>query len=221
MGGAIDACRREPLRRTPVRPFWHPLILSYSFGAHKGGFLLGKTTRAPPCAFCPCAKMSQLAILRVNPVHRQLADWLIAHGGIKKGWATRAAEHFGYTRAWLSVIYHSDAFQDYYSKLADEHASALAVGLADKVNGLAGQAIDELADRLETQGATLPVSQVIEIAELALKRTALGQQSSPSVQVNVVSPAILAEARKNMREVSSTAPLELKVADPASEKGAS
>lgn len=157
------------------------------------------------------------AIAKISPVHRQLAEWLIAHG-TKKGWNKKAAEHFGFSQPHISIIYHSDAFQDYYHNLATAHSNAVVVGLADKVNGLAGQAIDELAERLSSQD--LPINQVLDIAELALKRTGLGTASpnGTQVQVNVVSPDVLAEARKGMRLEK---PIDITPVEGASEKGAS
>lgn len=155
-------------------------------------------------------------IAKVNPVHRRLADWLIARGGATKGWNKAASIEFNYTQAWISTIYHSDAFQDYYRQLADTHSTALAVGLADKINGLAGQAIDELGRRLEEAPESMLASTVIEIAELALKRTGLGPQSTLNVQqLNVVSPDVLAESRAKMR-LAQTPTLDLK-AEPSGE----
>ena len=148
--------------------------------------------------------MSQSAqIAKVSPVHQRLADWLVANGGAGKGWNKRAAEHFGYTQAWLSTIYHSDAFQDYFQRFSQLHSTVVAVGLGDKVSGLAGQAVDELQRRMEEQGETLPLNQVLEIAELSLKRAAPVAQPGHNQTNNilVVSKEDLEKARLNMRGV--------------------
>lgn len=143
---------------------------------------------------------SSAEIAKVSPVHQQLADWLIADGG-GKGWNKRAAEKFGYSQSWISIIYHSDAFQDYFKKRHDEFSSAVVVGLADRLNGLAGQGLQILAEKLETQGDTIPVSQVLDITEMALKRAGFGEAKAGPAQINnyVISPQELADARNAMR----------------------
>lgn len=155
-------------------------------------------------------------IAKVNPVHQRLADWLIAFGGTKKGWGRAAAEHFGYSQPWISTIYHSDAFQDYYQQLSLTHSEALAIGLADKVNGVAGMALDEIGRRLENPEA-LPLNQVLEIADMTLKRAGFERGAVPAQQNNtfIVSQAELAEARAQMRggqakviELKAEAPVE-------------
>ncbi len=146
---------------------------------------------------------SSASVAKVSPVHQQLADWLLLQGGMKKGWGKAAAEKFGYSQAWLSTIYHSDAFQDYYAKRAKEVGSHIAVGLADKLNGVAGQALDILAEKLETAGDTLPVSQVLDIADMTLKRAGFGEsKNAPQtvVQNFVVGPEQLQAARDAMRQ---------------------
>lgn len=159
------------------------------------------------------------AIAKINPVHQQLADWLLAEGGTTRGWNRKAADKFGYTQAWISTIYHSDAFQDYYNARAAEFGKTAAAGLADKINGLAGQAIDALAERLETQGDTLPISQVIAIADLATKRAGFGDggPQAPQIQQNfMISSEQLEAARSKMRGKQVEAVIELKpVRDPS------
>ena len=156
------------------------------------------------------------SISKVSPVHQQLADWLISNGGQTKGWNKRAAEKFGYTQAWLSIIYHSDAFQDYYKLRVKEFGDAVVLGLAEKVNGVAGQALDILAEKLETQGDTLPVSQVLDIADMTLKRAGFGEKAAAPTQINnyVVGPEQLEAARSAMRGAKQ---IELKASEVLSE----
>jgi hypothetical protein len=163
--------------------------------------------------------MSQSAALkRINPVHQRLADWLLEHGGNSKGWSRRAAEAFGYSQPYLSTIYHSDAFQDYYQARCAEFGQAISIGLAEKVNGLAGQALDVLAERLVDQ-PDMPTSQVLEIADKALKHAGFGGPKAGPAQVNnyILSSEDLASAQARMRGAQPKA-IELEVVPTAAKQ---
>lgn len=94
----------------------------------------------------------------------------------------QAAEHFHVTRAWLSTVKNSDAFQDYYQSRRREHFDAVSATLVDKVSGLAEMAVDALSTRVEEhmRGKELSVDALGSVADLALKSLGFGAKSSPS-----------------------------------------
>jgi hypothetical protein len=47
--------------------------------------------------------------------HRKLADWIMENGGPKGSWIYAASLHFKVSEKFIAMIWHSDAFSDYYS----------------------------------------------------------------------------------------------------------
>jgi hypothetical protein len=154
-------------------------------------------------------------IARLNPWHNRFALWLIAHGETK-GWGKKAAAEFGVTQAWLSTVYHSDAFQDYYKGLRAEHTATLIHSISDKLNGAAGQALDILQEKLELEGPSLPFDTILETVDVLTKRALPAQsKNETNIQVALVSKEELAAFRDQMRKRrgEATDPIELTAVD--------
>lgn len=157
-------------------------------------------------------------IARVNPWHQRFALWLIAHGETK-GWGRKAAQEFGVTQAWISTVYHSDAFQDYYKALRDEHTKAIVHSIADKLNGAAGQALDILQEKLELEGPSLPFDTVLEAVDVLTKRAAPAQKPGDvNVLVAQVSREELEAFRARMRQRREPEAIELQAEEIPSSK---
>lgn len=146
--------------------------------------------------------MAQSAqIVSVNPWHQRFADWLILYGSAP-GWNKRAAEHFGRTPAWISTVYHSDAFQDFYKARESEHSKELLQTVQEKIAGAAGMAIDALTTRLELEKELLPYNTLLETVDVLGKRMGLGDgKQQPTVVNNIalVSREELEQYRARMR----------------------
>lgn len=142
----------------------------------------------------------------INPWHRDLADWLILNG-TGPGWSGKAAEKFNVTRAWLSTVYHSDAFQNYYLTLRDEITKPQLFSAREKMMGVLDQSIERLSSKLEDQGQDIPLSGLLETIDILAKRTGHGEAKASSDaqvinQVMIVSKEDLQESRARMRGVS-------------------
>lgn len=112
--------------------------------------------------------MPEIATVRYT--HEAIAEWLVANPMGSQG---ECARFFGYSEPWLSIIIHSDAFQVYYRKLADERGAIATHGIGEKVNALAAMALDKAMERL----TVAPSDQyVLDTTEVALK--ALGYLGS-------------------------------------------
>ncbi len=155
--------------------------------------------------------MAQSAQVRkLNPWHLRLADWLLANG-TGPGWNRKASEEFRVTQAWISTVFHSDAFQDYFSSRSAEISSSVALSVKDKMLGTASLSMDILAERVEAEGKTMPIGALVGVVDVLAKRTGHGegsaQKNAPvtNVQVNVVSKETLSEARALMRRASTPA----------------
>ncbi len=74
-------------------------------------------------------------------------DWLLCNPG--RGQMGACALHFGFTRAWLSSMVWSDAFQ---AKLADRKEQLFAesvVPVREQINGIAIRAMERLGEKIE------------------------------------------------------------------------
>lgn len=147
--------------------------------------------------------MAQSAqIQKVSGWHERLADWLILNPTRSQA---EAAKEFGVTQSWLSTVINSDAFRDHFHRKSQAHSESLLATVREKTLGVAGRAIDMLGEKLDTMGeAAFSVKDLVEIADMTLKRTGHGEPRGPAaaaVQVNVglVTKDELREARERMR----------------------
>jgi len=127
--------------------------------------------------------------------------WLLVHGETK-GWGKQAATEFGVTQAWLSTVYHSDAFQDYYKQLREKHEGAMIQSVSEKLVGALGQSLDILQKKLELEGESLPYDTVLETVDVLAKRGVPAQRPGEqvSVAIGLVSQEELAAFRDRMRQ---------------------
>lgn len=147
-------------------------------------------------------------IKRVNWWHERLADWMLANPGAR---LTDAAKYFNKTLTWVSIVKNSDAFKHYYaarsasySTKVEDGSVLMIMGVAEKNAALAELALDNLIDRVSTQGCLLSVEQLSEIADAGLKRMGYGANKNsqpPQIQVGVsvaVDREDLARAREKV-----------------------
>src|SRR5690242_17529910 len=125
-------------------------------------------------------------IAKVSDWHERFAEWLILNPD--KG-LEEAAKVFNRSVPWLSTVRNSDAFQDYFKKLSSAHTGAVLHSVREKTLGLADQVITKLQERVELEGASIPLKGLLEIADVALKRTGHGDGPAAvaggPVQVNI------------------------------------
>src|SRR5512138_1039549 len=156
--------------------------------------------------------MAEIKTLRYT--HEAIADFLIANPMASQG---EVARFFEYSEPWLSQIIHSDAFQAYYRRLAQERGVIAVHSLPDKISGLAALAIEKATERLA--GGVASESFINDTMETTLKALGyLGSGSSgsggngagaPQQHMHVhVDAEALAEARERAaRRYTDAAPL--------------
>lgn len=141
-----------------------------------------------------------LQVAKVNPWHRRFGDWLISDG-MTKGWGGRASKEFGVTATHISIVYNSDAFQDYFQALAKEHSLQLFSTVRDKMVGVVDLAVEQIG--LQLDAGNLPTGDLLAIIDTLGKRAGFGEakatQSSTVVNVGLVTADDLAAARSAMR----------------------
>jgi len=155
------------------------------------------------------AKKPVLKKVRVK--HDAIMDFMLANPTLRMG---QVAEHFGVSRAWLSVVVHSDAFQEQLRAKQEKLFGATVLPLREQVLGLAAMAVDKLSEAVEAADPQGDREYVADVTEMALKAAGLGPSKlpgTPVVQQNqqnnyyMVDADALAEARERMRALKRAA----------------
>jgi hypothetical protein len=148
-------------------------------------------------------------IQKVSIWHEQIVDWFLQNPG---GTQQDCADHFQKTQGWISIVMGSDAFREFRDLRMRNHQDHVSRSLVSQVQGLARSGLKELTTRLNGE-EVLPIGQVRDITELAVKSLGMGQggrsfglgePNGVQVQVNNfngVSADVLANARAKMARV--------------------
>lgn len=156
--------------------------------------------------------MAALQIQKINWWHERLADWMIANPekNLKE-----AAKEFDVTPQSIYIIKNSDAFQIYWGTRSGDFSKALEqatrdhrTSVSEKAAAVTNQALDALADRLDTTSDVLPIQNLIDISNMGLKHLGYGTKGQQAgggvnVQVNMVTAEALERARARMKQVYS------------------
>lgn len=132
---------------------------------------------------------------RLSERHHALARNLA--GGMAP---SEAAILCGYALSRVSILQADPAFREllafYRTDVEREYRD-----LHTRLSGLALDAAEELAERLETEPEAISVGQLMEVVKMGADRTGFGpQSSSTNLNVNVDLAARLEAARKRVRE---------------------
>jgi len=143
-------------------------------------------------------------IKRLDPWHEKLIDWLILHPERPR---RECAEAFGVTYVWLSMVINSDIFRERLAERHAKHADLISRSVIDQAQAVAEQSLEVISERLEAKRDSMPVSEVREIASLALRTLGLsGSAAGPAginantVNILSVDGAALERARARMRD---------------------
>lgn len=153
--------------------------------------------------------MAEVQVKRVSVRHDAIMDYMLANPTVPLG---AVAVEFCVSQAWLSVIIHSDTFQQQLSEKKSELFGAAVVPVRQKLNGVASLALDKLADVLENASPVSDKTFIANTADAILKSCGYAPKSGPGVAVGevvnntqniiVVNKESLADARKLMLTVS-------------------
>lgn len=123
-----------------------------------------------------------LAIQRVKYSHDAMIDLIIANPVLSQG---AIAQHFGYTQAWVSRVFNSDAFQARLAvRKADLVDPTILMSVEEKFRTLVNRSLDIFQEKLEaTKSADLAMKGI----EMATKALGYGaRQANVAVQNNFV-----------------------------------
>ncbi len=140
-----------------------------------------------------------------KPWHTALIHWMLANPTAS---AREAATHFKVSQTWLSILKNSDAFKEAYAKEQALYSSAVVAGIAEKMTAHAELGIDIMSQRLEESRDSIDIELVHTSVRLALETLGYtrAKNGGPETIVNIglVSPELLSEARENMRRLGQT-----------------
>jgi hypothetical protein len=110
--------------------------------------------------------------------HAALIDCIVANPSVSQ---RELAEHFGYTEGWMSQILRSDALRELLAARKAELFDPIALqGIEKRMEALAHQSMDVLADKLQLHQSADTALKVLEITSRSLGYGA----KAPGVQIN-------------------------------------
>lgn len=123
-------------------------------------------------------KSAEFALQRVRYSHDAMIDFIICN---PRASHAMIAEHFGYTKQWVSKITCSDAFQARLAERRQELIDPTIVATVDeKLKTLANQSLDVLIEKMDT---TKSFEGALKVAELATKALGYGARGAGQTQV--------------------------------------
>ncbi len=117
--------------------------------------------------------MSKVQVLRLSEKHQQILQHMIANPNDKLG---NVAATFDVSQSWLSVLIHSDTFQEQLRKKHDEVFHPAQLSLQERLTGMAHLALDKLGEEIDNGKVSAPV--LLETTNSVLDR--LGYGSKPA-----------------------------------------
>lgn len=122
------------------------------------------------------------SIQRVSYTHDSMIDLIIANPAISQG---AIAQHFGYTQAWTSRVFNSDAFQARLAARKTEIVDPqLVLTIDEKLKALASKSLDVVLEKLTVTNSAEMGLKALEITSKALGYGA--RQQNLNVQQNFV-----------------------------------
>lgn len=138
---------------------------------------IGPASASQPPAPLPTHAPTMGNIVKLRYSHEAMIDLIIASPAISQN---ELAMRFGYTPAWISNIFASDAFR---AKLAERRKEVidptLVATIEERFRGLAYQSLEVLKRKLDEPAVKAEVA--LRAAELGAKALGLGGHAPPAV----------------------------------------
>lgn len=122
-------------------------------------------------------------IARVKYHHDAMIDMVIAEPSISQG---EIAARFGFTQAWVSIIFNSDAFQCRLAERKGELVDPiLRATVEDRLRAVANKAAERFLDRLAVN-APMSNKDLLEAMKVSTSGLGMGpKQQAPTMQQNL------------------------------------
>ena len=113
--------------------------------------------------------MAKVQVLSLSNKHRAILEHMVANPAQKLG---EIAATFDVSPSWLSVLIHSDAFQEELAKKRGEVFHPAMVSLQERLTGMAHLVLDKLGEEIDN--GKLTGGQLIETSTSVLDRLGYG-----------------------------------------------
>ena len=147
--------------------------------------------------------MAATQIKKMKEWHNQLIDWLIAN---PRANLSETSAHFEVSPSWISTVKNSDAFQAIYAERRKEISSEVCATVRERTTALAEVSIDVYTERLHASRHNIPLDKVRDAVALSAEMLGITHRTAPSpapttqVNIGLVDPEALAEARRRHHE---------------------
>lgn len=150
--------------------------------------------------------MAEVQIHSVSHRHEAMADWLLANPTIRN--LQEMANHFGYSRSWLSIVMNSDVWKEYWHERRTNYVATLEDGIQRAQMDVALKALQKLPFIIEDEETDPRL--VFDIANKTVaqlypsqgKRTTVVEEKTQ--EVTRVGADVLANARETLRRTIRT-----------------
>ena len=143
--------------------------------------------------------MAKTGPKKMREWHSQLLDWLIAN---PRATLTDTASQFDVSTSWISIVKNSDAFQAAYATRRADITSEVCSTVRERTEAMVETSLDVMTTRIQDARHNIPLDKVQDALSLGAEmlgithRTAPAQAPSTQVNIGLVDPEALAEARR-------------------------
>ena len=111
-------------------------------------------------------------IQKIRYTHDAMIDLIIANPWVSQN---EIAAHFGYTAAWVSLIFSSDAFKERLTARKDELIDpTIRASIEERLKAVVSRSLEVLAEKLAKPAAAVPDALALRAAEMGAKALGLG-----------------------------------------------
>lgn len=149
--------------------------------------------------------MATIQPAKMNWWYEAIIDWMITNPDRTK---EQCARELDVTPQWIYTVTNTDLFKARLEDRRAQHSALISVGLIDKTSGITEMVLDQFAEKMVQQRGELSLPFLRDTADTLLQRLGYtGKRETPpvqaptqtvAVQVNVLTPEALAEARHRM-----------------------
>lgn len=133
------------------------------------------------------------AIARVSYTHDAMIDMILANPAISE---LEIAEHFGYSQAWVSRIFCSDAFQARLALRKDDLVTPILIAnFEERIKGLAIRSAEVLMEKLGNPNVSADVA--LKTLDTSAKVMGLGGYKKEAAQQQVQNNFVVAVPQKS------------------------
>jgi hypothetical protein len=148
-----------------------------------------------------------IPIAKVRYSHDAMIDMVIAEPHVSQG---EIAARFGYTQAWISVVFSSDAFKERLTARKEELVDPiLRATIEERMKAMVVRSLEVLQEKLSRPSGAIPDNLALRALEFGAKGLGLGQAQPAPVHVHTDHLNVLAARLVSLRADAYQSPMPL------------